>query len=88
MANKCLLGNIRLFADDTNIFLSHRNIHDLYINAQLVLSYLFKWFQDNKLTVNSTKSNFTIFTTPHKQKNLKLPTEIQINEHKFSFLIK
>ena len=44
MANKCPLGNIRLFADDTNIFLSHSNIDELYKNAQLVLTYLFKWF--------------------------------------------
>ena len=66
MANKCPLGNIRLFADDTNNFLSHSNIDELYKNAQLVLTYLFKWFKDNKLTVNSSKSNSTIFTTPYK----------------------
>ena len=82
MANKCILGIIRLFADDTNIFISHRNIHELYKNAQSVLTYLFKWFHDNKLTVNSSKSNFSIFTTPHKRRNVNLPTEILINEHK------
>ena len=82
MANKCPLGNIRLFADDTNIFLSHSNIVELYKNAQLVLTYLFKWFKDNKLTVNSSKSNFTIFTTPYKRRKVNLPSEIKVNEHK------
>ena len=82
MANKCPLGNIRLFADDTNIFLSHGNINELYSNAQQILTYLYKWFQDNKLTVNSSKSNFTIFTTPYKRRNINLPSEIKVNEHK------
>ena len=82
MANNCPLGNIRLFDDDTNIFLSHSNIDELYNNAQLILTYLFKWFQDNRLTVNSSKSNFTIYTTPYKRRNANLPNVIQVNEHR------
>ena len=82
MANNCPLGNIRLFADDTNIFLSHSNIDELYNNAQLILTYLFKWFQDNRLTVNSSKSNFTIHTIPHKRRNANLLNEIKVDEQK------
>ena len=34
------------------------------------------------MTVNSSKSNFTIFTTPYKRRNVNLPSEIKVNEHK------
>ena len=76
------MGNIRLFADDTNIFISNINIDQLYTDAKIILKHLFKWFQDNKLTVNSSKSTFTIFTTPYKRKHSNLPTEIQVNNDK------
>ena len=82
MANKCPLGNIRLFADYTNIFISNINIDQLYTDAKIILKHLFKWFQDNKLTVNSSKSTFTIFTTPYMHKHSNLPTEIQVNNDK------
>ena len=41
IANLSTLGSIRLFADDTNIFVEHENL-ELYDNAKILLEYLFK----------------------------------------------
>ena len=79
IANLSPLGSIRLFADDTNIFVEHENIEQLYANAKIVLEYLFKWFKDNKLTLNSSKSSFTIFTTKYKRNNNEIPDILAVN---------
>ena len=79
IANSSPLGSIRLFADDTNVFLEHKNLRQLYINAKAVLEYLFMWFKDNKLTVNSSKSSFTIFTTKYKRNNNEIPDILTVN---------
>ena len=73
------LGSIRLFADDTNIFIEHDNLEQLYDNAKILLEYLFLWFKNNKLTVNSNKSSFTIFTTKYKRNNNDIPDILSVN---------
>ena len=79
IANLSPLGSIRLFADDTNIFVEHENLEQLYNNARILLEYLFKWFKDNKLTVNSSKSSFTIFTTKYKRNNNEIQDILTVN---------
>ena len=51
-----------LFADDTSIFLSHKNIHTLQSNFNNEIKLIFQWFNSNKLTINEKKTNFIIFT--------------------------
>ena len=82
IANLSPLGNIRLFADDTNVFVEHVNLELLYENAKIVLKYLYQWFKDNKLTVNSKKSSFTIFTTSHIRNNTNFPDSITVNNER------
>ena len=79
IANHSPLGNIRLFADDTNIFVEHENLELVYENAKIVLEYLYQWFKDNKLTVNSKKSSFTIFTTSYIRNITNFPDSINVN---------
>ena len=79
IANHSPLGNIRLFADDTNIFVEHENLELVYENAKIVLEYMYQWFKDNKLTVNSKKSSFTIFTKSHIRNITNFPDSININ---------
>ena len=57
---------IRLFADDTNIFLSGKNLIQLKSQAEEILHNLYKWFSVNKLTMNIEKSCFSIFTSRQK----------------------
>ena len=82
IANLSPLGYIRLFADDTNVFVEQENLELLYENAKTVLEYLYKWFKDNKLTVNAKKSSFTIFTTTHIRNNTNFPDNIIVNNER------
>ena len=60
---------IRLFADDTNVFLSANSPFELKQLMTEVLKDLFQWFSANKLTVNLDKTCYTIF----KSRNKKIP---------------
>ena len=47
-----------LFADDTNIFCSERNLTDLQLILNRELGKLFVWFSVNKLSLNLSKTNY------------------------------
>ena len=50
-----------LFADDTNIFYSHKNFHSLITTLNLKLSKVSSWFICNKLSLNIAKTNVMLF---------------------------
>ena len=50
----------RLFADDTCLFLTAKNVVDLEIIGNSELSSLKNWMDTNKLTVNPTKSKLIV----------------------------
>ena len=52
-----------LFADDTNIFFSHKDPIFLMELVNTELQNLSCWFQANKLSINVKKSNYIIFKT-------------------------
>ena len=56
------LLNIILFADDTSIFYSTRNIVDITCTVNNELEKLDIWFRVNKLSLNVNKTNFIMFT--------------------------
>ncbi len=58
---------IRLFADDTNIFISTNSPQELKVTMKRVLNDLFQWFKANKLTINLDKTCFTIFGNGNKK---------------------
>ena len=78
IAIKCPFGMIRLFADDTNIFIEHTDINSLMENAKEIITYLNLWFKTNKLTLNINKTNFIIFTTKSKREQMDIPNTLQI----------
>ena len=59
-----------LFADDTNMFLSHKNLVELehIINNELV--QVDTWFKCNKLSLNISKTNYIIFCPYKKQTDI------------------
>ena len=65
-----------LFADDTNIFLSGRDLSVLISNLNSELISLSNWFDANKLSVNIKKSNNVIFGG---WKNIKDPTVLVLH---------
>ena len=50
-------SNILSFADDTTLYLSHRDIASLYSNANRHINNLYDWFCANKLSLNAQKTN-------------------------------
>ena len=68
-----------LFADDTNIFFSHKdNILSETLNSEL--STLTQWCNASKLSINFKKSNYMIFLP--RQKRQRLDMLININTNK------
>ena len=52
-----------IFADDTNLVLSAKDLRQLSMLLNLELEVVSTWFKVNKLTVNIEKTNFTVFGT-------------------------
>ena len=52
-----------LFADDPCIFFFHANIAKLSLSINEELNMLHKWLKANKLLVNTSKTNFSIFVS-------------------------
>ena len=59
---------VKLFADDTNIFLFNRDLNILFAEANLALEKINSWFNVNKLIINIEKTNYCIF---NRHGNLK-----------------
>ena len=70
------LLNIILFADDTSIFYSTRNIVDITCTVNNELEKLDIWFRVNKLSLNVNKTNFIMFTN---KKQLRATVNIVLN---------
>ena len=76
----CTESKIRLFADDTNAFVNSDSYTGLKSKISSTLKEIFKWYSDNKLTINMDKTCYTIFHNP-KQKIPKFLNNIKINKN-------
>src|SRR6218665_2375474 len=56
-----------LFADDTNVILSHRSITKLFEIMNYELLKVADWFNVNKLVLNSGKTNYILFHSVRKK---------------------
>jgi len=54
-------AKIRLFADDSNLFVSNSDIHILFSHANDILEQLYCWLNANKLSINYEKTYYMIF---------------------------
>ena len=62
--NVCNVSNILkivLFADDTNIFTSNKDIANLYSETNKKLNMFCTWLCINKLPINMEKTNYIVF---------------------------
>ena len=59
----CALNILKpiMFADDTNLFCSRKHIKTLFQIANIELEKISIWFQENKLSLNESKTKFTLF---------------------------
>ena len=68
---------IMLFADDTNLFITASNVKVLMTKAKESMKQLSEWFRCNKLTLNTDKTQYSIFT----RKRAKIAEECDYIEH-------
>ena len=61
------LLKFHLFADDTSIFFSDKNVRNLENTVNAELMKVSDWLNANKLTLNVDKSNFLLISSPQKK---------------------
>ena len=57
-----------MFADNTNLFISEKNIGELFQQMNKELKSVSTWFKANKLSVNIDKTKWTIFHPTSKKR--------------------
>ena len=50
-----------MFADNTNLFYSHKNIRQLFTKVNEELEKIGDWFKANKLSLNNTRTKYMLF---------------------------
>ena len=71
---------VRLFADDTGIFINNTDFETLTVQSKYILEKLFLWCNHNKLIVNSDKTCFIVFHANNKNAHRNF-TEIKIQDN-------
>ena len=61
-----------MFADDTNLFLSHSDINILFEKMNKELANVNNWFNDNKLSLNVKTTKYSFFRRLSKNDNIPL----------------
>ena len=72
-------NSLKLFADDTNLFLFGKNLSELEQRANCCLEKMDIWFKSNKLSLNVDKTCYTLFTGRAPECNNSL--NLLINGH-------
>ena len=63
---------LKLYADDTNLFLHDNDLHILFTKANHSLNSLHQWFLANKLSVSLDKTVYSIFRSKvHKLEQME-----------------
>ena len=57
-----------MFADDTNLFLSNKDINKLFNDLNVELQKISIWFKASKLSLNLTKAKWTLFCSQKKKR--------------------
>jgi hypothetical protein len=71
--------NFVLFADDTTILYSHKNLADKLNMVNIELQKVTNWFRANKLSINTAKTNYMIMGTPQKTFNFNSDIEVKFD---------
>ena len=61
-----------MFADDTNLFLSHSDINFLFEKMNKELTNVSNWFNANKLSLNVKNTKYSCFRKSSKKDNIQL----------------
>ena len=72
IANSSNILKFILFADDTTIFHSHKNIHEVFQVIKTELPKVQEWLNANKLSLNTIKTKYMLFHKPNMADDLPL----------------
>ena len=61
-----------MFADDTNLFFSHKKLNNLFVTVNNELKNIHEWFKVNKLSLNISKTKDEFFQANHKSDDITL----------------
>ena len=61
-----------MYADDTNLFPTHKDISYLFKTTSLQLERINQWFISNKLSLNASKTKYSFFHKPSKRGDVPL----------------
>ena len=59
--------DLTLFADDTSVFILHKDLKELMSSAKNCLERLNEWFIENKLSLSIERSNYVIYHTSRRK---------------------
>ena len=59
-----------MFTDDTNLFISDSNIENLFEIMNEELRKVANWFKANKLSLNISKTKYSLFHSTRKRKDI------------------
>ena len=77
--SSCLdILDLHLFADDSNLFFSHKNLSQLDLIVNNELTHVHTWLCANKLSLNIVKSSFVPFHPP--QRKIEASINLYIND--------
>ena len=68
-----------MFADDTNLFYSNKNIKILFKEMNIELKNISEWLRANKLSINIDKTNFILLKQVVSTKFLGVQIDENIN---------
>ena len=61
-----------MFADDTNLFFTHKDIRYLFQIVNQELENVNQWFISNKLSLNIRNTKYSFFRKPNQKENIRL----------------
>ena len=73
IVNSSNIVKFSLFADDTCVTFSHKNINTLVSSLNKEIQNISVWFKSNKLSLNLTKTNYIIF----RSRNRRVPNNLE-----------
>jgi len=90
LPNSSSVRHFILFADDTNVFYSHKSLDNLMDLVNSELATVADWFRANRLSLNLSKTNFIIFRShrksiPNQNFNISIDNKpiLQVKSTKF-----
>ena len=69
-----------IFADDTNVFVTGKDLNHMVYIINKELNKLTEWMNVNKLSLNVTKTNFMIFRSKHRKAGFSNNIKINVTD--------